>query len=250
LSGFFRGARAAFVFLTRVPVGGFPYSPEEWKWSSGWFPAVGFVVGTVSAVAWLALASAGPWVAGMAALVVSMMLTGGFHEDGLSDTADALGGAYDPETVLVILKDSRIGVFGGLALIVSVVFRLTLLVALGSLAPVGLVLSHTLARVGPIWLMVALPYVTDAAAKSRLVTRATAAQGGLATLIGLAGLTGIIGLGFAPPRSALPVLLAAVGVTVVCGWRFHARTGGVTGDFLGAAEQVGEVAILLALVLA
>ncbi len=251
-----RGARAAFVFLTRIPVGGFPYTREEWRWSAGWFPMVGLVLGTAGAAVWWIAAPLGPWPAAMTVLVFTILVTGAFHEDGLADSADALGGAYDREKLFIILKDSRVGAFGALALVVSVLFRAALLAELGRAAPAALVVVHPLARVGPIWLMVAMPYVTDAAAKSRLVTRAGPAQGALATAVGaLAALTvASVGAsatgGVGSPRALGFALLAMAGATFVCGWRFRARAGGVTGDFLGASEQVNEIVILWALLLA
>lgn len=240
-----RGARAALVFMTRVPVGGFPYSANEWRWASAWFPLVGLVIGGVCAGVWWLAAALGPWVAAMSALVVSILLTGAFHEDGLADTADALGGAYDREKIFVILKDSRVGAFGALALVISVAFRLVLLAQLGTIAPGALILAHCLARVGPVWLMVAMPYVSDAAAKSRQVTRAGTAQGVLATAIGVAAAWGVVMTGSAiSTTGALAAFAAMALATALCGWRFRARAGGVTGDFLGAAEQVNEIVIL------
>ncbi len=245
-----RGARAAFVFLTRVPVGGFPYTAEEWRWASGWFPLVGMVLGVVCAAVWVLASPLGPWVAAMAALVVSILLTGAFHEDGLADTADALGGAaHDREKIFVILKDSRVGAFGALALVISIAFRLVLLAGLGAAAPAALVLAHCLARVGPVWLMAALPYVSGADAKNRQVARARAAQAAMATAVGVGvcALTGGAPVGAAGVLAATGAMTAA---TVLCGWRFRARAGGVTGDFLGAAEQVNEILILMALLAA
>ena len=264
-----RGARAAFVFLTRVPVGGFPYSGEEWRWASGWFPFVGMVLGAVCAAVWVLAAPLGPWVAGMTVLVVSIVLTGAFHEDGLADTADALGGAvHDREKIFVILKDSRVGAFGALALVISIAFRLVLLAGLGAAAPAALVLAHCLARVGPVWLMAALPYVSGADSKNRQVARAGTAQAVMATVVGAAVCVGLIaGGGLATggwqvgaPHVGdalaggsvigLAGVLAAAGAmaagTALCGWRFRLRAGGVTGDFLGATEQVNEILILLA----
>lgn len=240
-----RGARAAFVFLTRVPVGGFPYAAEEWRWSSAWFPLVGLVVGTACAAVWWLVAPLGPWVAAITVLVASILLTGAFHEDGLADTADALGGAHDRAQIFVILKDSRVGAFGALALVVSITFRLVLLAGLTWVAPAALILAHCLARLGPVWLMVAMPYASDAAAKSRQITRAGPAQGVLATAIGVAAAGGVV---LAEGAINATAALAALGVmalaTAFCGWRFRGRTGGVTGDFLGAAEQVNEIVIL------
>ncbi len=250
--------RAAFVFLTRLPVGGFPYSQREWQWASAWFPLVGMALGTFSAIVWMLALPLGAWVAAISALTLSVLLTGGFHEDGLADTADALGGAFDRERIFVILRDSRVGAFGGLALVISIVFRLTLLARLGSVAPdvvpICLILTHALARTGPVWLMTVLPYVSGPEARSRsLVHRGTGSLI-VATLTGFGALAGAAwgtppgGMGNPlGPASSLAALGALVLATALCGWRFRARAGGLTGDFLGATEQIGEIAILLAL---
>jgi adenosylcobinamide-GDP ribazoletransferase len=245
-----RGARAALVFLTRVPVGGFPYTKDEWRWSSAWFPAVGALVGAASAGVWLLLEPAGVWVAAAFAVTASMLLTGGLHEDGLADTADALGGGADRDAVLHILKDPRVGSFGALALVVSVLLRVALVASLAGTAPIALVLAHTLARVGPVWLMVALLYVTGDGAKSRDVTRARTPQGAVATALGALALATAVSFGVTTAAGAARLVVALATLTIFLAWRFRARVGGVTGDFLGATEQVGEVAVLTVLALA
>jgi len=250
-----RGARAAVIFLTRFPVGGFPYTNDEWRWASAWFPFVGAAIGVACAGVWILVAPLGPWVAAMAVLVASMLLTGAFHEDGLADSADALGAAHDRARMLEILKDPRVGTFGALALVVSVGFRLVLLAGLGAAAPAtapaALIVAHSLARVGPVWLMVAMPYVSEAGAKSRDVVRAGVPQGLLATVLGLGAAALLtsgnwLTAGLAPTALAAAVAAMAL-ASALCGWRFRARAGGVTGDFLGASEQVGETVILMAL---
>src|SRR5262245_5739617 len=108
-----RGVRAAFVFLTRIPVGGFPYRADDWKWAAAHAPLVGMVVGALTDVVDRLLAPAGETAAAVLAVGFSMLLTGAFHEDGLADTSDALGGSHDRAKVFAILKDNRIGTFGG-----------------------------------------------------------------------------------------------------------------------------------------
>jgi adenosylcobinamide-GDP ribazoletransferase len=248
---FARAGRGAITFLTRVPVGGYPYSAAEWRWTSAWFPAIGALLGLAYAGVWAACAAtAGALVAAVLVVVASLLLTGAFHEDGLADTADALGGAYERSRVLEILKDSRIGAFGAAALVVVLLLRVALLARLGAGAPLALVLVECLSRAPSVWLMVALPYVTgDAAAKSRLVTRASWPQALVATLWPLVLLGGAAAYGLVPWGSAFVMACAATGAGLVCGWRFHVRAGGVTGDFLGATQQVAACALLLALVL-
>ena len=246
---FFRGFRCAIIFLTRIPVGGDGYRDEDWNWSTGWFPAVGFLIGLILAGLWtLCSPELSPLVIAALILSVSQLLTGGFHEDGLADTADALGGAYTPERVLVILKDSRVGAFGAMALFCALLLRVALWVELSAVITTALVLSQGLSRVVPIWLMRALPYVTQGeAAKSRLMTRARLPQLCWATLCGLLALLTAFQLQLISGTQLVLIVAMMFVSTALCYWRFRARVGGITGDFLGAAQQISECAILLAL---
>ncbi len=241
---FVRSIRAAFIFLTRIPLGGFPYSRAEWRWSSAHFPLVGLVLGALLGAFWqLGYPWLGPWLTACFVTACSMLLTGAFHEDGLADTADALGGAYDRENILRILKDSRVGSFGAAALCLALIWRVAALAQLGHWGLPALICTQSWARLGPILLMRLLPYVSDDdAAKSRRVSRAGWPQVGIA--FGWSLLAGIILLALYPgiaPMLMLCALLIIV-ITLLCLWRFRARLGGITGDFLGAAEQLGECA--------
>jgi len=245
-----RGLRAAFVFLTRIPVGGFPYTEDDWRWSTAHFPFVGAVLGLLQAtLAAFLLPHLGAAATALLAVGLAMMLTGAFHEDGLADSADALGGAYDREKLFVILKDSRIGTFGAAALFVALGLRVVLLTELGAAMPLALLVSQTVARTPPIWLMRALPYVTaDGESKSRLVARAKNPQAIVATLWSLVLIVALVhhdALAFSRAIAMGVVLLA---ITLVVAWRFVVRAGGVTGDFLGATEQLAELGVLLVLV--
>jgi adenosylcobinamide-GDP ribazoletransferase len=186
-----------------------------------------------------------------AALLViggSLLLTGAFHEDGLADTSDALGGAHDPSRVHEILKDSRIGTFGAAALVVSIAGRATLLAALGAAGVWALPLVGCAARVGPIWLMAFLPYATPAPdAKSRDLARSGPPQAIVAAAWLFATAGAAIAAGFMTAPRAGVLALAMASVTVVTGVRYKRRIGGVTGDFLGATEQLCELAALAVL---
>lgn len=238
-----RGLRAAFVFLTRIPVGGFPYSKDDWRWSSAYFTLVGACVGAVMVGVMLATAPLGPWPSALLAVCASLLITGGFHEDGLADTADALGGGYDRERVLEILKDSRIGTFGAAALVVSIGLRVALMAQLGDHLWV-LVFVQSASRLPPIWIMVFLPYATPRNARSRDVARADGYQGVMAAVWPSLVASYVIADPFVAGVCA--VLSGVLGVYL--GWRFYARVGGVTGDFLGATQQIVECALLAALV--
>jgi adenosylcobinamide-GDP ribazoletransferase len=242
-----RGARAAFFFLTRIPVRGYPYSDREWRWAAGWFPFVGLCLGVVLAGVWRLAQILGPLPAAALVLTASLLLTGAFHEDGLADTADALGGAHTRERVFEILKDSRIGTFGAAALGISLLLRASLLVRLGSASESALVLTQCLSRAPPVWLMSALPYVGASASKSRYVVNGSVVQAVFAT-VWPAGLV-ILCLvhGALSPLEAVWLILACAAGTIACGWRFARRAGGITGDFLGATQQVTESIALIVL---
>jgi adenosylcobinamide-GDP ribazoletransferase len=242
-----RGLRAAFFFLTRIPAGGWPYSDDDWRWSTAWFPLVGAFLGLAYAGIWQVTRPAGPFVAALLVVSAGLLLTGYFHEDGLADTADALGGGSTPQRILEILKDSRVGAFGSAALTMVLILRAALLAQLDARAPLALILSQCVARLPPIALMVLLPYATDdAVAKSKQVTRATSAQLVFAALIATAVTFGVY---FVSPDGIWLGLGIAATITVILGLRFKARAGGITGDFLGATEQLCECAILLGLAL-
>jgi adenosylcobinamide-GDP ribazoletransferase len=244
-----RGMRAAFVFLTRIPVGGFPYEDRDWAWAAAHAPLVGFVVGGFVGLIDRVLLPVGALPAAFLALAASLLLTGAFHEDGLADTSDALGGASDPARVLVILKDSRIGSFGGAALVVSLGARAALMAELGAGAPWALAIVGCVARVAPIWLMAALPYVTsDAASKSRDAARGGLPQAIVATVWGAVALGGAVTFGSLSMAQIAPTCAATVVVAAVTGFRYWRRLGGITGDFLGATEQLAEIAVLAVLV--
>ena len=144
-----RGFRTAFIFLTRIPVGGKDYREADWRWSTAWFPAVGACLGFGLAALWITCQTLGPLPSAFLVTGVSMLLTGGFHEDGLADTADAMGGAYTRERLLEILKDSRIGAFGAMALFVALGLKVALLAQLNAAAPIALVITECLSRVVP-----------------------------------------------------------------------------------------------------
>jgi adenosylcobinamide-GDP ribazoletransferase len=240
----------AVQFFTRLPTPQFAgFRPEWLNDAAKWFPAVGLLVGALSALVLWAAGQLWPMpVAAGLALAAGAIITGAFHEDGLADTFDALGGQVDRVKALAIMKDSRIGSYGALALVLVLGLRWAGLAALPlDLAVPALIAAHALARGGATALMARLPYVREAEGKSKP----------LAVALGPAGL--VTALGF----SLLPVLgvllwrpgawpLAAAALTaalLVHGWCarwYRRRLGGFTGDALGAAEQLGETAVLLA----
>lgn len=238
-----RGIRASFVFLTRLPVGGFPYRADDFRWAAAHAPLVGLVVGGLCATIFHLLRPLGALTAAALALGASLLITGAFHEDGLADAADALGGGMTREQVLEILKDSRVGTFGAAALALSLLIRAALIARLGSDAWWALPLVGSVARVGPIWQMALLPYVTrDAESKSRDVSRGGPWQALVATLWSLAAGAAVLAVGVASWQRLTTLVATLIAIALWTAWRYHRRLGGITGDFLGATEQLGEVA--------
>ena len=241
--------RASFTFLTRIPVGGFPYPPKTWEWISIWFPLVGALLGGLQALVWMGLDGHSDATRAIIAVTVGILVTGGFHEDGLSDSVDALGGAYDRENVMRILKDSRVGAFGALALILALMLKVSLLVDLGWLAPVGLVLGQSLSRALPVIQLGLQSYARrdDPQSKSRDVARSGRWQALIATCwVGvIAWSAWSWGVSSVAIIGALSAMLV---VGVVLGFYFQRRAGGLTGDFMGALQQISELGILMALV--
>jgi adenosylcobinamide-GDP ribazoletransferase len=181
---------------------------------------------------------------------VGVLVTGALHEDGLGDTADAWGGAGgDRQRLFAILKDSRHGTYGVLALVLSVGSRWACLERLGLAAPGALLLTAALSRTPLVWMMARMPYVTPpATAVSGAAARATTPQAIAAT--GLAALifAGLVAAGFIDGLAAGAAAAAGIGVSLWLARRFRALAGGIAGDFLGATQQLTEVVMLVVLV--
>lgn len=236
-----RGARAALTFLTRLPAG--RLAAVDFARAPGWFAAVGLAVGAVQALVWLAAAALWPpVVAALAALVAGMVLTGALHEDGLADTLDGLGSGRPAARALEILRDSRIGSHGALALVMVLSAKVAALAALGTSAPLVLVAAAGLSRAAMAAMLRAGPYLRPSGAGSGM-TGAWGLEGRLA-------LGGAVLLGGALAMLATGWALAGglaglgLGAGVIRLWALR-RLGGVTGDILGAAQQLAELGFVL-----
>jgi adenosylcobinamide-GDP ribazoletransferase len=245
---FLSGARAALAFLTRIPCGRHPVGQAGLRWASAWFPVVGAGLGLLGCGVWAGLERAGFLVAAVATVAALALITGAFHEDGLADSADALGGAFQRDKLFAILKDSRIGSFGAAALILVLLLRITALAKLGPAAMGGLVLGQALSRTPPVWLMATLPWATPSgSARSSNLVAGTAVHAVIASAFAALVAGVLIAHRMVPLRAVLLSVEVSTVVAVVCGWRFHVRAGGLTGDFLGATQQVTDAAILVTL---
>ena len=236
-----RSLGAAVTLLTRVPIGRADWNRSDLDRSLRWVPLVGGVIGLAVALAYAGAAAVVPaTVAAGLAVALGVLVTGGLHEDGLADTVDGFGGGSDRERTLRIMKDPRHGTYGALALVFSIVLRVT---ALATMRPasalVVLPAIHALSRGGAIALIAVLaPASSDGlgAAHSSEGSRRHVAIGGLVSLmIGLTALGGWV---------APFVLVTAAGAGLI-GLLAQRNIGGFTGDVLGAAQQVGEVSLLV-----
>lgn len=236
----------AVRFFTRLPVPAWVgHSSEALNASARYFPAVGLVVGGLSAlVYWAALQLWTAPVAVLLAMAASLFATGAFHEDGLADMVDGFGGGWEKARILEIMKDSRVGSFGAVALVLALSGKWALLVALPeALVPAALVAGHAVSRFASTGLIRLLDYVReDAESKAKpLATRLS--WGALA----VAALFAALPLVWLPPLS---VAIALGLVVLATGWlarRFVRWIGGYTGDCLGATQQVAELAFYLGL---
>jgi adenosylcobinamide-GDP ribazoletransferase len=256
-TGFLRHYLLAVQFFTRLPVTGglarwVGFSPAMLRASAAHFPGVGWLVGLAACVAFGALSLALPGTpftslaAAIGSTACSVWLTGAFHEDGLADLADGLGGSPDRDRALEIMKDSRIGTYGATALVLALLLKVALLAVLASVSPVAvlaaLLAAHAVSRFWPLVLIRTMAYVGDAAgSKSKpLAERITPA----ALWIG-AGWCGVP-LALAVWALGLPFALAGVAASALAAaWlrRLLARRlAGFTGDALGATQQLGELA--------
>lgn len=254
----------ALQFFTRIPVTGalarwVGYSPDLLRASAGHFPGIGFVVGVLAALAYAALATSLPdtnWtplVAAVLSTAVTVLVTGAFHEDGLADTADGLGGSPQRERALEIMKDSRVGSYGVLAVVLSMLTKVALLALIGSVAwelvCAALALAHVASRAWPLLLIRLLPHVGDAGvSKSKPLADRISRASLVSALLWLALTMVIVGRWF--DARQLAMALGASGLAFLWMWRLlRRRLQGFTGDCLGATQQVCELACYLGLAL-
>ncbi len=235
------GLAGAIQFLTRVPVR--TSAAVAHARVVPWFPIVGLLIGAAVGGAAVALGEiVPPTVAAALAVVLGLLITGAFHEDGLADIADAFGGGSTVERRLEILKDSRHGTYGVAALCSSIVLRV---VAAASIAPgaalfAGFVAAHVLGRSSAVVAMRLAPPARQSGLGVDAARELRAAATALGVAVGLAAVAVLTGW-----WSAVLVGVAAVGTVAVVVLAVR-KIGGLAGDVLGAIEQVVECATLVA----
>lgn len=279
MTQFCRHYLLALQFFTRIPVTGrladwVGFSPTMLRASAGHFPGVGWLVGALVAVFTALLLAAlpgggfAPLVAAVWGTAFGVWLTGAFHEDGLADVADGLGGSAQRERALIIMKDSRVGAFGAIAVVLALLAKVSLLALLGSVSSAllctALFLAHVVSRTWPLLLIRLMPHVGDAAgSKSKpladqisgasVLTALVWCFMALALVVYAQSAVDWVAIGQSPMALAqtLVTALAASGVAFLLMWRwFWKRLQGFTGDCLGATQQACELAFYLGLAVA
>ena len=274
MTRFIREYLLAIQFFTRIPITGrladwVGFSPELLRASAAHFPGVGVVVGAVGAAVFALLLAAlpdthlAPLVAAVFSTIVTVMLTGGFHEDGLADVADGLGGSYTRERALDIMKDSRVGAFGAMALVLALLCKVALLGLLGSVEGVPAMLDespftgwyvcaalwagHVVSRGLPLVLIRLLPHVGDTA-KSKSKPLADQIS---STALLIAFIWCFVAIALAAWSLGAIQLIVACSFAVIALLAtlrlFRRRLQGFTGDCLGTTQQACEIAFYLGL---
>ena len=256
----------AIQFFTRIPIDGrlahwVGFSPAMLRASAAHFPGVGWVIGGLTALVFWGLVQvlpvqpAAPWLAAVLSTAFSVWLTGAFHEDGLADTADGLGGSVSRERALDIMKDSRIGSYGAIALVLALITKVLLLGLLVQAAGAqqaawALFAAHVSSRLMPLFVIRTLPHVGDTAqSKSKPLAESISTAGLLAGLAWWAAAMALVGW-MAPGMPWLPAVMGAL-VGLAWMWRLlQQRLQGFTGDGLGATQQLSELLFYLGLALA
>lgn len=240
--------KTAVAFLTRLPVR-FAEAPPPLAQAAWAFPLIGLVValppaGVLLGAAWLGLPHL---VCALLAVMSGVLITGGLHEDGLADVADGFGGSGEKARKLEIMRDSRIGSYGVLALIFSIGLKVAALAGypgpvLGGLALLGgAVFSRSLM---PLMMRVMPPARDDGLGQG--AGRPSGFGVAVSLVLGLAGAL-VLPVMLAGPVAGAGVLAAALVVPLLLAVLAKRQIGGQTGDVLGAAQQVGEVAFLVSL---
>lgn len=242
-----RSLVAAVRFLTRVPMPGPATQAEDIARAVGWFPLVGAGVGLATGGLFVGCLRVWPApLAAVLAIAFGLMLTGGFHEDGATDATDGLGGGWTRERVLEIMKDSRIGAYGSMALWCLLAFRWSALMVLGQRAWLAFGFAMLLGRGSIALILRLLPPIGQGLAKE--VHRGLGWGPFLHSLFWVVlGALGAWKLGL--PRVGW-ACGAGLGTTLLWVAYLRRRLGGHSGDLLGAATQLVEAGVLLVLLAA
>jgi adenosylcobinamide-GDP ribazoletransferase len=233
---------AALGYFTRVPVPrGIGAGADDLAGAIRYFPVIGALVGGIGAVVYLVALRVFPApVAVLLSMVTTLAATGAFHEDGLADSCDAFGGGATRDDVLRIMRDPRIGSFGAIALVVSLALKWQTLAAMPPLLAAWLMIAaHAASRAMAASFLVTLDYARAEGKAQPVARRMSPRDYGVAATLGLPWLL------WPDWRAGLVALGVMLVLRAVLARYFVRRLGGYTGDCLGFAQQVFELAIYL-----
>jgi len=235
-----------FMTIVPVPSSDAATAPDWLSRCVKYFPAVGIGIGAASAVMLLlACAIWGQVIAALLAVATSIVVTGALHEDGLADTADGFGGGRSVEKRLAIMKDSRIGAYGALALAFGVALRVTAMAEMPLWSgAAALIAAHAAARITPAFVMNALPYAGDTAAMKVSYSDAPVSTNDLRFAL-IVVVCALVPLAFISILSVTSGLLLGAAFAAAIALRARRLINGYTGDVLGAVEQIFEIGFLL-----
>lgn len=236
----------ALQFYTRLPAPKWVvYRPENLSLATAYLPFIGWIVGLAAGSVWLAASYlSNPSIAVLCSMITSILLTGAFHEDGFADVCDGFGGGWTREKILEIMKDSRVGTYASVGLILILALKFALLQAMAGLENniIGVLVSgHALSRLMPVFVIYMLPYSRDTDSKAKPV-----AEKPPFWVLAMAMVFGVLPLFVLAINFGQPLLLAVIlflgVITILMARYFRKWIGGYTGDCLGAIQQVCEVA--------
>jgi adenosylcobinamide-GDP ribazoletransferase len=235
----------AIMFYTRIPVPkNLPYSDEMLNRSTRYFPFIGWIIGGIGAAVFYGLQFIfPPELAILLSMLVTIFITGAFHEDGFADFCDGFGGGYTKEKILTIMKDSRIGTYGSIGLIGMLATKfLSLHVIDSATIPLILVTGHALSRLTPVLVIFTSEYArADLESKSKPI-----GQKGKPIDLLVAIFFGLALLAFVPLTFSVVIVSILLVTTFIFRNYIVGKLGGYTGDCLGALQQISEVLFYLA----
>lgn len=230
----------ALGFFSRIPMPAWiEYSPENLNRASRYFTLVGWLLGGLVALVFLAADylfsnSVSLWLA----MAFSLLLTGAFHEDGLADTADGFGGAFAREKKISIMKDSRIGTYGAAALVMALLGKYLLLIENIYIA-LSIFIAYALSRAVAASLVFDMRYVAeDDGSKSKPLANNQSKTDLVILLITCLPIFSLLHW-----QKALLIITTLIVMRYAAKFYFQKQIGGYTGDCLGAAQQISELAI-------
>ena len=237
----------ALQFLTRLPIP-VSFTPEALRDSPRWYPAVGIVVGLICALIFWALHPLyGSLLAAIAATTAGLLTTGALHEDGFADLCDGIGGHANRDRALEIMRDSRIGTYGAIALGLMIATRIATLTAMPfTTVPFALIAAHAISRASMLAVITTSTYARAEGAASGVADTGT---GGLKTALATT-LLALLPLLITAPIALLTAIAGTIAGHIAIRQRFERRLGGYTGDCLGAVQQCSELGFYLGLLAA